>query len=73
MPERQINIFGSDDLIENLVDTKGFSPQAQDHIRLLKNLSQEIAVLNLYDFSQDEREYVRFLRGRVVNALDKPV
>lgn len=71
MQTRQINIFGNDDIIESLVESRQFSQQAQDHIRLLRNLTLETAVLDFSTLSKDEREYIQYLRERMAAALAK--
>lgn len=70
MLAKQLNIFGGDDFIESLVDTKHFSRQAQDHIRLLRNVAAETPIINrLGGLSPEEQKYIRYLREKTVNAL----
>ena len=64
---KQLNIYGEEDLP---VDPKSFSKQAQDHIRLLRNLVQEAPVINRLDgISAEEHKYIQFMRAKAVAAL----
>ena len=67
MSAKQFNIFGEEDFIESLVDTKDFSRQAQDHIRLLRNVVAETPIIDrLSGLSPEEKKYIRFLREKTV-------
>ena len=70
MSVKQLNIFGDEDFIESLVDPKQFSQQAQDHIRLLRNLALEVPIIDrLTGLSPEEQKYIRYLRERMAMAL----
>lgn len=70
MLTKQCNIFGGEDYIESLVDTKQFSQRAQDHIRLLRSVALEAPIIDrLEGFSPEEQKYIRHLREKVAMVL----
>ena len=47
-----------------------YSKQAEDHIRLLRNLTIQTKIIDKLDnLTAEEKEYISFLREKVVLAL----
>ncbi len=67
----QINIFGEEEFIEPLIDPKQFCQKAQDHIRLLRNLTLQISIIDRLDgISPEEQRYIKYLRQKMVTYLE---